>query len=46
MAFITGEHRRIQNSYLYDAFRAEVETNEQFSNSIRNTGYRFDELTE
>ena len=33
-AFITGRHGEIQSSYLYDAFGAEVETNEQFPNCI------------
>ena len=45
-AFITGRHGEIQNSYLYDAFGAEIETNEQFPNRIRYTGQQYDELTE
>ena len=45
-AFITGGHGESQNSYLYDAFGAEVETNEQFPNRIHYTGQQYDELTE
>ncbi len=45
-ALITGEHGEIQNSYLYDAFGAEIAAEEQFSNRIRYTGQQYDELTE
>ena len=45
-AYITGGNGEIQNSYLYDAFGTEVETNEQFPNHIRYTGQQYDELTE
>ena len=45
-AFITGRHGEIQNSYLYDAFGAEIETNEQFPNRIRYTGQQYDEFSE
>ena len=44
--FITDGFGEIKNSYLYDAFGAELETNEQFSNRIRYTGQQYDELTE
>ena len=45
-AYITGGHGEIQNGYLYDAFGAEVETNEQLSNRIRYTGQQYDGLAE
>ena len=45
-ALITGEHGEIQNSYLYDAFGAEIATEEQFPNRIRYTGQQYDGLTE
>ncbi len=45
-AFITGAEGEIQNSYLYDAFGAELETNEQVQNRIRYTGQQYDDLTE
>ena len=45
-AFITGGNGEIQNSYLYDAFGAEIETKEQFPNRIRYTGQQYDEFTE
>ncbi|MDE6420827.1 MAG: hypothetical protein K2K87_09910 [Lachnospiraceae bacterium] len=45
-AFITGGNGEIQNSYLYDAFGAEAEVYEQFSNRIRYTGQQYDEFTE
>ena len=45
-ALITGEHGEIQNSYLYDAFGAEIAAEEQFPNRIRYTGQQYDELTE
>ncbi len=45
-AYITGGHGEIQNGYLYDAFGAEAEVNEQFPNRIRYTEQQYDELTE
>lgn len=44
-AFITSAEGEIQNSYLYDAFGAGVETDEQFPNRIRYTGQQYDDLT-
>lgn len=44
-ALIISEHGEIQNSYQYDAFGAEVEATEQFSNRSRYTGQQYDELT-
>jgi len=45
-AFITSTEGEIQNSYLYDAFGAGLETDEQFQNRIRYTGQQYDDLTE
>ena len=45
-AYITGGNGEIQNSYLYDAFGAEAEVYEQFSNRIRYTGQQYDEFIE
>lgn len=36
----------IPNSYLYDAFGVQLETAENFQNSIRYTGQQYDELAE
>ena len=44
-AFITNTEGEIQNSYLYDAFGATLEANEQFQNRIRYTGQQYDDLT-
>jgi len=44
-AFIIGAEGEIQNSYLYDAFGAELEAKEQFQNRIRYTGQQYDDLT-
>ena len=44
-AFITGGQGEIKNSYLYDAFGIEIETNEQFPNRIRYIGQQYDEMT-
>ena len=44
-AFITGAEGEIQNGYLYDAFGAALEADEQFQNRIRYTGQQYDELT-
>lgn len=44
-AFITGRDGEIQNGYLYDAFGAGVETDEQFQNQISYTGQQYDALT-
>jgi len=44
-AFITGAEGEIQNSYLYDAFGAKIEANEQAQNRIRYTGQQYDDLT-
>ena len=46
IAYITGGHGEIKNCYLYDAFGAEVATEEQFTNRVRYTGQQYDELTE
>ncbi len=45
-AFITDWQGTVQNSYQYDAFGGELETNEQFQNHIRYTGQQYDGLTE
>ena len=45
-AFITDGDGNVQNCYLYDAFGAEVATEEQFPNRIRYTGQQYDDLTE
>ena len=45
-ALITGAHGEIQNCYLYDAFGAEIATEEQFTNRIRYTGQQYDGLAE
>jgi len=45
IAFITGAEGEIQNSYLYDAFGAKIEANEQAQNRIRYAGQQYDDLT-
>jgi len=44
-AFIADRDGEIQNSYLYDAFGAELEADEQLQNRIRYTGQQYDDLT-
>lgn len=44
-ALITDEEGSVLNSYLYDAFGADLESAEQLSNRIRYTGQQYDSLT-